>query len=326
MEEQMDKIGFDSFLQGRKFTLQQVDEFTAIATQFADALECAGNVPAVEFFKSFSKQMMVEGKNTYDNYYALLLYGRYLKDNDLALASLELIDGGEALDNLFRKTGDMLGEVRRNEIFDGLEVIPLGTPNSEKPAAMQVMLQRLEAAEPDACKRILASGLRDLPDEYYQSAKEKFAKSRDIDEYLLRKKQDLLVELEKIMNEGRLYFNQEITPEVLEYVRNDPEIGQGVRVGNVIYESKIPHMTKEFLAETDEDRKRYYFCHCPWVKESLKAGRSDISPTFCNCSAAFHKKPWEVIFGQPIEAEVLESVLQGDSRCRFAIHLPETSR
>jgi hypothetical protein len=218
-----------------------------------------------------------------------------------------------------------LGETRRDEIFDGLEVIPLGTPNAEKPAAMQVMIERLEAAEPDACKRILASGLRDLSDDYYQSAKQRFAESRDIDEYLLHKKQDLLIELEKIMNEGRLYFNQEITPEVLEYVRNDPEIGQGVRVGNVIYESKIPHMTKEFLAETDEDKRRYYFCHCPWAKESLKAGRSNISPTFCNCSAAFHKKPWEVIYGQPIEAEVLESVLQGDTRCRFAIHLPEST-
>jgi hypothetical protein len=31
---------------------------------------------------------------------------------------------------------------------------------------------------------------------------------------------------------------------------------------------------------------------------------------------------WEVIFDQKLEAEVLESVLQGDMRCRFAIHLP----
>jgi hypothetical protein len=323
MEEQMDKIGFSNFLQERKFTPQQVDDFIAIATQFSDALESAGDVPVADFFRVFSGQMIYERKNTYDNYYALLLYGRYLKDNALALASLELIDGCEAQDNLFRKTGDMLGEGRRNEIFDGLEVIPLGTPNAEKPAAMQAMIERLEAAEPDACKRILASGLRDLPDEYYQSAREKFATSRDVDEYLLSKKQDLLIELEKIMNEGRLYFNQEITPDVLEYVRNDPEIGQGVRVGNVIYESKIPHMAKEYLAETDDGKKRYYFCHCPWVKESLKRGHSNLSPTFCNCSAAFHKKPWEVIYGQPIQAEVLESVLQGDLRCRFAIHLPE---
>jgi hypothetical protein len=47
-----------------------------------------------------------------------------------------------------------------------------------------------------------------------------------------------------------------------------------------------------------------------------------VSAQFCRCSAGFHKKPWEVIFDQKLEAEVLESVLQGDMRCRFAIHLP----
>ena len=55
----------------------------------------------------------------------------------------------------------------------------------------------------------------------------------------------------------------------------------------------------------------------------MRAGDAAVPPVFCNCSAAFSKKPWEVIFGQPLKAEVLETILQGDSRCRFAIHLPE---
>jgi predicted hydrocarbon binding protein len=45
---------------------------------------------------------------------------------------------------------------------------------------------------------------------------------------------------------------------------------------------------------------------------------------FCQCSAGFHKKPYEIIFGQPVKAEVLESVLKGDDICRFAIYLPDT--
>ncbi len=114
-----------------------------------------------------------------------------------------------------------------------------------------------------------------------------------------------------------------ITDDVIEYVRTHPEVQQGVRVGNVIYESKIPYMTREYLAETDPRMKAYYYCHCPWVRESLRQGNGRVPAVFCNCSAAFHKKPWEVIFGQPLRADVLESVLKGDSHCRFAIHLPE---
>ncbi len=49
---------------------------------------------------------------------------------------------------------------------------------------------------------------------------------------------------------------------------------------------------------------------------------ADVPPVWCNCSAAFVKKPYEVIFGQPLKAEILETVLTGGRWCRFVIHLP----
>lgn len=97
----------------------------------------------------------------------------------------------------------------------------------------------------------------------------------------------------------------------------------GLREGNVIYQVKIPYMAKEWLEETDPKMKRYYACHCPWVRQSLRTGNVTVSPAFCNCSAAFHKKPWEIIFGQSLRAEVVESILGGDDQCKLAIHLPK---
>ena len=138
---------------------------------------------------------------------------------------------------------------------------------------------------------------------------------------LVQKKAGFVAQLEKVMAEGRLFFSQPVTPAVIEYVRQDPEIGGGVRQGNVIYESKIPYMTRDFLAENDPTRKRYLYCHCPWAREAILTGEP-VNEHFCNCSAGFHKRNWEVIFEQPLKAEVLESVLRGDERCRFAIHLP----
>lgn len=69
--------------------------------------------------------------------------------------------------------------------------------------------------------------------------------------------------------------------------------------------------------------ERGYYCHCPWVKESLRDDTVRVPPVFCNCSAGFHKKPYEVIFGRTLRAEVLECVLAGDPWCKFAIYLPE---
>ena len=89
----------------------------------------------------------------------------------------------------------------------------------------------------------------------------------------------------------------------------------------VVYETKIPFLTKQYLAESDPTLKRYYYCHCPWAREAVKSGER-VAPIFCNCSAGFHKRPWEAALGQRIQVDVLESVLRGDERCRFAIHLP----
>jgi hypothetical protein len=95
-----------------------------------------------------------------------------------------------------------------------------------------------------------------------------------------------------------------------------------VKEGNVIYVTKIPYMAKKYLHENNERMKRYYACHCTWVREAIKSGM-EISPEFCNCSAGFEKRLWDVIFGRPVKADVLQTVLKGDTICRFAIHIPQ---
>jgi hypothetical protein len=149
-----------------------------------------------------------------------------------------------------------------------------------------------------------------------------FDECQDIDEFLDKSALNFIEMLEKVFQEGGLFFTQPIIEEVLAYVRSEPLIARGVQDGNILYEVKIPHQTVDFLAETDPQKKRYHYCHCPWVKEALKEGEANISSTFCTCSAGFHKKRWEVIYGQSLKAEIVESVLKGDDWCKIAIHLP----
>jgi len=319
----MEKGSFAKYLQERNLSEEQIDCFSVFIERFEQSFLSSSCTERANFLIDFSESMIMDGSNTEDNYYALVLYGRFLKDNDLFRVALEFIDGAEALDNLYKKTAEFLGENRRDQLYSGLDLIPLGTPTEQKPAAMLAFLNRLMTAEPGIGLQMLSNGLRDLNDAFYIQDRKKYIELGDIDAFILYKKQTMLEQLEMIMQEDRLFFNQKITQEVIDFVRDDPEIMQGVRVGNIIYETKIPFSTIEFLGEIDETRKRFHYCHCPWVKASLRDGRSEIPTDFCNCSAAFHKKSWEVLFGQKLRAEVLESVLQGDMRCRFAIHLPE---
>ncbi len=82
-------------------------------------------------------------------------------------------------------------------------------------------------------------------------------------------------------------------------------------------------MQKKFLNETDENMKKHFYCHCAWVREALKTGEVNVPSKFCKCSAGYYKNQWDVILDQTVEFEVLETILDGDSRCLFAIHLPE---
>ena len=326
----MDREGYRQLLQTRGLSQEQIEQSIAIVEGFEAYL--GGRQPASSLERASAEEALAyvslltfEGRNSFLELAAVGRYGYLCKNYPVYVAILELLDGSEALEGMHRRVGDELGEAGQRAIFAGITMPPLGLPNSEKASLTRTVMQRLEAcAGEQALDAIFAGSFRDLQEVYYLDDKQRYADIGDFDTFLETKRQEFIAELEQIKAEGKLYFSQEITDDVIELVRTDPEISQGVRQGNILYVTKIPYMAKEYLKETDVDRKRYYYCHCPWARESLLQGEGPVSATFCRCSAGFHKKPWEVIFEQKLEADVLESVLQGDLRCRFAIYLPES--
>ena len=234
------------------------------------------------------------------------------------------MDGEEAMRNLYAKLADQLGEAVRDSVFEGLELPILGISSTDRARLNRTVMDRLEDEVDEAtCRALLSDSLRDLPDAWYEGLKEKYEAAGSLDAYLERKRTEFIAELENLRDSGKLYFTQEITDEVIQFVREHPEISAGVRDGNILYEAKIPYMADAYLKEDDEQTKRYHYCHCPWARESLRMGESPVSPTFCQCSAGYHKRPYELIFGRKLKTDVVESVLAGDLWCKFAIHLPE---
>ena len=281
------------------------------------------NNATVDDLQSFVQYSMKDGKNTWDNFLALLRYARFVKNKEAEVALLELLDGSGVLENLSNTLKQSVGESKHKEIFEGIELPPLGTPSKDKPKITKMFMERLEAKLGEEMSReILSSGPHAGPKEHYLPERKKFLESKGIDDFLEKRHKEYVDELEKHMKEKTLYFTQEIDAEVLKYVRNTPTCQNGVREGNIIYVTKIPYMAKRYLQEKDPKKKRYYYCHCPWVREAIKSDVK-ISPNFCFCSAGFEKRPWDVIFDQSVKADVVETVLKGGLICKFAIHIPK---
>jgi hypothetical protein len=268
-------------------------------------------------------ELMKSKKNTQENFLALLRYSRFVNNREVEIALMERLGGSEVMKKLSETLKQTVCESKYNEIFDGIELPPLGTHSRDKPKITKKLMERLEAKLGEkACREVLLSGPHARPRERYLPEREDFLASKSIDAFLEQRHKEYVKELEENMKNKTLNFTQEIDEEVLEYVRNTPTCQNGVREGNVIYITKIPYMAKKYLREKDEKKKRYYYCHCPWVREAIMSN-VEISPNFCYCSAAYEKRPWDVIFDQTVKADVIQTVLNGDLICKFAIHIPK---
>ncbi len=97
----------------------------------------------------------------------------------------------------------------------------------------------------------------------------------------------------------------------------------GNKQGSTVIATKIPKsgFLVEYMKETDPEKKRQYYCHCPRVRDVLETMET-ISPTYCYCGAGFYKGIWEEILQEPVDVEVLASVLAGDDVCTIAVYLP----
>jgi hypothetical protein len=318
----VDKQGFQKMLQNLHLNEQAIKNTFAISERFEKYLK--NKKPTTDTAWDFSKILIKEKNNNFRSYLALLFYCQFIKQDEMYVGFMELIDGGEVGDNLYKGVTEKFGKGVRNEVFNGKGKIAYGTPSPEKPAYLHPIIKRLQKTIGiKACKEFLSACLRDLPDRMFLDERKKFFEIGDIDKFLVKKKEDFLERLKNHQKEGRLFFVQEINDAVLDLVRSNPEMGTGKREGNKIYETKIPYMAEKYLAEKDPTLKHYYACHCPWSRDAIKNG--DIIPAqiFCHCSAGFMKKSWEFIFKQPLKVDVLETVLSGGECCRFAIHLPK---
>jgi predicted ArsR family transcriptional regulator len=96
-----------------------------------------------------------------------------------------------------------------------------------------------------------------------------------------------------------------------------------VKKGNKIIATKIPKSgyLVDYMRETDPEKKRQYYCHCPRLRDVLKTSET-IPATYCYCGAGFYKGIWEEILQAPVEVEMLASVLKGDEVCTVEIRLP----
>lgn len=330
--------------------LQYLQRQTAPATNLAECValaedfSCFLSLPQVqkmgtgkEQVEQFARERIETGRNTPENFRLLadftnwLYLTKRLPSRELYVAWIEVMDCHKALEVLADHIEDHHGQEARQQVFPD-PLPPLGASEAERCGYTRAIAARLEQTlAPNAVRDAWFQVQHGIPPERWQqydpAEREMYRqcasadRGASIDAFLDRKRQERDVLLTRLRDEHALWYTVEIDDEVLEYVMSDPEMEVGQRQGNQIFFSKIPYNAKRYLHEHDPRLKRYYACHCPLLREAIRAGQP-ISAEVCRCSLG-HASHYLAGLGLELKGEVLESAVRGDPRCRFVFTLPD---
>jgi hypothetical protein len=203
----------------------------------------------------------------------------------------------------------------RDAVMAGSEDLSSQTPSDEVITWTQGAMERVDALLEEADRRTVLTGCAcQYPRAALAELRRTCEETDDVD--LVHR--GLLEQFESLLRD-----TLQLEEDQVEDVVRRGWGSAGVKAGHTVTATKIPKSgyLAEYLREDDPERRRQLYCHCPRVRDVLKSSAT-ISPTYCYCGAGFYKGIWEEILQEPVEVELLNSVLQGDEVCRFAVHLP----
>lgn len=225
------------------------------------------------------------------------------------------------------RLAELEGASVRDRVMAGVEVPKTGAPPETYPAATAAFVRALETElGAEKARRVLCWNVHGIPAAAFAAEREAFLASESLEEWLAAFHARKVRELERHAEDGTLWFEQRITPAVVDFVRGNQEILSAVSDGRHLWATKIPYDPDRFLASKDPLEKRRLACHCPLAASSITETGAGVPAAWCACSAGFEKFLFDTVFGEETEAVVTESVLAGDPRCRFKIRIPEAVR
>lgn len=278
--------------------------------------------------QEYVANLIKKEENSYDNLMAVGRYAYLLDLKKVWIYYASILGGNTVLPSIRERLTEIEGTEVCNKVFNGVDEPPLGSnPEAYPTAVKQLMDQLTLQLKPEVYKRVLAGNHHRIPVEAFFKYKEWLKENDgDISEWLKRIHDFAVADLELHLCEDKVWYEQIITEEIIEYVKNNQEVLSGVKIGDWIYNTKFPYAPQEYLNEKDPLMKRYFMCHCPLARTAILSDHQDIPIEWCYCSAGYSKQRYDIAFCEETQVELLESVFGGSDKCRFKIKIPEKWR
>jgi hypothetical protein len=318
---------YRDYLRGRRQGEDAVRSAVGYVREFERSLRARGkrlDTATVDDVKLYVSELMAGGLNTFERVVSLQRYLNLIGRSEEAVQLYFLLSATLIYGSISDRLALLNGEEARRRVFGRVQVPPVGAPTEAFPAVTRRLMESLaEELSPEKYRRVLAGNHHRVPAAAFDKHKEWLREAGSLDGFLKKVHDEAVAEITRYMEEGRMWYEQVITPEVVELVQGNQEILSAVRDGEWLYMTKIPFAPKDWLVERDPKVKRFLACHCPLARSAIASGEADLPLDWCYCSGGYEKWMFDVVFGAETEVEVLESAVAGSDRCRFRVRIPE---
>lgn len=324
----MDEKLLRGLYEKRGYNAASADEAVGYVKDMEASLAKAGislDDAPINSVKAYLAEVITSNENKPTRLLALARYYFAVDKHDVYIYFTKLFGGYGVMDNIKKRLEWYTDKEVLKKIFNGLDEPVLGSPPEVFPSFTATFMKQLKKyVSPEMYRQVLAGNNHGIPEEAMQAEKKLYEEAASLDEYLKGRHDRNVAEIQQYCDEKKIWFEQEITQEVVDYVKSNQEILSAIRNGDKLYITKIPFDGINYLATDDPVLRSYYACHCPFAREHiLDENKENVDAEWCYCSAGYAKFPYEVILGQELKVELLQSVLKSDPICRFAITLPD---
>lgn len=316
-----------AFYEKRKLPASDFEKILEILNQFEAQLQnkkppTTVDEASVAELDYFVATLVASGENTFPVILGLMRYFRITGRNDLFVQLTKYTGGNEVIENILKNLEIHAGKDVADKVMKDLTIPVLGTAPKDYPQFTARFMKRMHEHCPASClAEVMSGNNHGIPNQAFQEEKSFYEAAPSLSAYLEDLNSRQIATLQRHADTNTIWFEQEINQKVVDYVKTNQEIMAAVIKDDKLYSTKIPYDPKRFLEETNPMMRRYYACHCPFVRENILANKSHVSPDWCMCSGGFAKAMYEVIFDHKLGVKCLNNVLQGDEFCRFEIDL-----
>ena len=210
-----------------------------------------------------------------------------------------------------------LGETFWNELVKNIELPDIDSECKCQCHNMYLFMKRFEEmADEEIMKKILYKVRHGLHSSQSEWAHKEFMEIGNLDDFLNKHLNDELNHFIELNSEKKDFYGQEISDEVLAFIKENPKMLAPVREGNKLYCMAFPCNMKEYLNATNEKMKRYHAKICNF--REVGQGCSKLSFKITTIIIKYLHKPISWIFMRALLAGLFRAREKKDRLWLFA--------